>query len=48
MAIFASSLLVELVAAQELCRSAEVTRLCSGKLTHYLEKKNGCMFLFSK
>jgi hypothetical protein len=33
---------------QELYRSAEMTRPCSGKLTHYLEKKNGWHVLFSK
>lgn len=35
-------------ARRDLCRSAEVTRLCSGKLTHYLEKKIGWHVLFSK
>ena len=32
--------------AQKLYRSAEMTRLRSAKMTHYLEKKNGRVFSF--
>ena len=35
-----------LIVEAKLCRSVNLTRVCSDQLTHYLERRNGTWFLF--
>ena len=37
-----------ILAPENLCRSVNLTHICSGKMTHYLERRNGVYHFFFK